>query len=91
MKNYRQHTRRSFINRLPLVAAPVLLVGEAARADSPEEAGRFSVRKFGAKGDGVAKDTGAVQAAIDAAGKEGGCVYFQPGRYLCAFTSKTAP
>jgi hypothetical protein len=31
----------------------------------------------------MAKDTGAVQAAIDAAGKEGGCVYFQPGRYLC--------
>jgi hypothetical protein len=71
------------MNRLPLVAAPVLLLGGGARAESLEDTGRFSVRKFGASGDGAAKDTRAVQAAIDAAGKQGGCVYFPPGRYLC--------
>ena len=42
------------------------------------------VRAFGAKGDGVAKDTAAVQAAIDAAVKQGGGVVMVPaGRYLC--------
>jgi hypothetical protein len=76
-------TRRCFLKRLPLLAAPVLLSSGPAWADVVEETGRFNVRKFGAKGDGVGKDTRAVQAAIDAAGKEGGCVYFPPGRYLC--------
>jgi len=50
----------------------------------------FNVRDFGAKGDGVANDTAAIQAAIQAAGKEsvlpsgvGGTVYLPRGRYLC--------
>ena len=37
-----------------------------------------NVREFGAKGDGVTKDTGAIQKAIDA----GGMVCFPPGVYL---------
>ena len=42
------------------------------------------VRAFGAKGDGAVKDTAAVQAAIDAAGEQGGGVVMVPaGRYLC--------
>ena len=42
-----------------------------------------NIRDHGAKGDGVAKDTRAVQAALDAAAKEGGgIVLFPPGRYL---------
>jgi hypothetical protein len=43
----------------------------------------FNVRQHGAKGDGLVKDTSAIQRTIDAAGREGGCVYFPPGRYLC--------
>jgi hypothetical protein len=43
-----------------------------------------NVRDYGARGDGRVKDTASVQAAIDAAEKEGGGVVFVPaGSYLC--------
>ncbi len=43
----------------------------------------FDVRKFGAKGDGVAKDTVAIQSAIDAASEAGGGEVLLPrGTYL---------
>ncbi len=46
--------------------------------------GVFSVRDFGAKGDGIAKDTAAVQAAVDAANAAGGGeVLLEAGTYLC--------
>jgi hypothetical protein len=40
------------------------------------------VRSYGAKGDGKTKDTRAIQAAIDAAGKSGGAIYFPSGEYV---------
>ena len=43
----------------------------------------FNVREFGAKGDGKASDSEAVQKALDAAGKVGGAAYFPAGLYLC--------
>ena len=44
----------------------------------------FSVRDFGATGDGKTLDTEAVNRAIQAAdSKGGGIVFFPPGQYLC--------
>jgi hypothetical protein len=40
------------------------------------------VPDFGAKGDGIAKDTQAIQKAIDTAAGRGGTVVFPPGSYL---------
>jgi hypothetical protein len=43
----------------------------------------ISVRDFGATGDGSTLDTTAIQTAIDTcASRDGGTVYFPPGRYL---------
>ncbi len=44
----------------------------------------YDVRDYGARGDGLTKDTAALQAAIDAAEKQGGGVVMVPaGNYLC--------
>ena len=40
-----------------------------------------NVLDFGAKGDGTAKDTRAIQAAIDKAASAGGTVVIPPGSY----------
>ena len=77
--------RRSFLQSAPLIAA-ALATGRQTpvlAADAATEAANFNVRRFGARGDGQAKDTEAVQRAIDAAGRDGGCVHFPPGRYVC--------
>ena len=43
----------------------------------------FSVKQFGAKGDGASDDIGAILAAVNAAdARGGGVVLFPPGRYL---------
>lgn len=59
--------------RLLLIFCPLLLCG----------APYYNVRDFGARGDGVTKDTAAIQKAIDAAEKEGGGIVVAPaGAYL---------
>jgi len=55
---------------------------------SAMDAGMLDVRGFGAKGDGRADDTQAIQKAIDAAAEAKGAVFVSPGTYLCS-TIKT--
>lgn len=42
----------------------------------------YDVKMYGARGDGVADDTAAIQAAINAAGPPGGVVWFPAGTYI---------
>jgi len=44
----------------------------------------LNARQFGAKGDGKADDTAAIQKAIDAAAEIKGSVFFPDGTYLCS-------
>jgi len=82
-------TRKDFLLRsaaalgpgLAWAAHPTTLSASAAEHPAANPA-VFNVLQFGAKGDGKSKDTAAVQAAIDAAGKAGGTVVFPAGNYL---------
>ena len=65
------------MNKLIVVISALSLSAAASAAV------QFNVRDFGAKGDGVAKDTAAIQAAVDAAEKAGGgTVEIPAGTYL---------
>jgi polygalacturonase len=85
--------RRGFLKTAGLVVPGLALVGEAPTpvAKSPEmghpgegAAALYNVIAFGAKGDGLAIDSPAINRAIDAAAAAGGgTVYFQAGNYLC--------
>lgn len=46
----------------------------------------ISVKDFGAVGDGLANDTNAIQAALNYAGTNGGCVYIPAGEYKTTAT-----
>ena len=49
-----------------------------------QSSANFNVLNFGAKGDGLTKDTHSVQCAIDSCfAHGGGTVFFPPGIYLC--------
>lgn len=54
---------------------------DAAVSGGSEFSGTFNVRAYGARGDGTALDTRAIQSAVDACGKKGGEVLFPPGTY----------
>jgi polygalacturonase len=63
-----------------LILAALLAVASAAGAGPAQS---YDVRSYGAKGDGIADDTAAINAAIAAAGAAGGgTVEFAAGTYL---------
>ncbi len=69
-----------------LAAGDLLLArsAAAAQANAATLPGVYDVRAFGAKGDGKAVDTPAVNTAIEAAARAGGgTVLFPAGTYLC--------
>lgn len=74
-----------------MAGAGILALTPAASAQIVDEvptgsSGHVSVRNFGARGDGQADDTIAIQRAIDAVAPGGGVVAFPPGRYLITET-----
>lgn len=82
-----KHTRRSVI--ASVLAAAALPKGAFASPGDPEplrsatDLANFNVRAFGARGDGSADDTNAVQGAVAAAlAARAGRVYFPAGSYV---------
>ena len=95
MTDLYQFDRRHLLGlaaRTAFATASFAVPGQAAHdlSRSPNKESRapdgrliFSVREFGAAGDGVAMNTVAIQTAIDACSSaRGGIVYFAPGDYL---------
>ena len=83
-------TRRQWLGHVPPSAIAAVigagLSGERALALQPAQAGAdedsgarvYNIRKFGAKGDEIALDTGALQSAIDACHQDGGGTVLVP-------------
>ena len=65
------------------------MIGDALAGFEPPDGGgnANSVKSFGAVGDGVADDTGAIQAALDAS-KDGGTIIIPKGVYLLSDSVK---
>ncbi len=88
------NSRRRFLKGAALAGAAVAAGGLPMNADdapTPPTGPSFDVRQSGAKGDGAADDTAAVQAAIDAAVRaRGGHVYFPSGKYRITKSLKLA-
>ncbi len=81
----RSQTRRGLVGSM-ITAGAGLALGTALPAGSaaaePLPAEGYSVKRFGAQGDGKADDTRAAQSAIEAALKAGGGrIHFPAGRY----------
>src|SRR5262245_49662321 len=80
-------SRKDFLRRSGAVLLPISFAGAATslagqKSSLPTGLPVFNVRQFGARGDGQAKDTRAIQAAVDAAAASGGTVCLPPGQYL---------
>ena len=77
--------RRKFLTLSAAGVAAPMLVGEGAHASSsPTSPGEtYDVTAYGAKGDGKAIDSPAINKAIEAASAGGGTVRFPSGTYLC--------
>ena len=68
-----------FVGLAGLAGMPSVI---AAEQNANRSSSVLNVFDFGAKGDGKTPDSEGVQKALDAAGRVGGTVYFQAGKYL---------
>lgn len=76
---WRQYTRNPHAHpQLPDNSFAGVHYGEPATKPAPPA---FNAKDFGARGDGLAEDGEAIQAALDLAGKNGGRVHLPAGRY----------
>lgn len=79
----------TYMLALVVLAGPMIGAGQAGAPQA--RAGIHDVTAFGAKADGSADCTAAIQAAIDKAAEKGGQVYLPPGRFLVAGSLKVKP
>lgn len=85
--------RRNFIGAMTtgLAVAPIGAFGGARQTARVVDPAVVNVKDFGAAGDGVADDTAAVQAAIDACPAGGGIVLVPPGVYALSAALNLRP
>ncbi|MBQ0025626.1 MAG: right-handed parallel beta-helix repeat-containing protein [Bacteroidales bacterium] len=76
--------RRDFLGKAGLSGCALLSLESFCPAERNADRGRtIDVTSFGAKGDGKASDTEAIQRALNEAGNYGGAIYFPAGVYCC--------
>jgi hypothetical protein len=73
--------RRQFARAAALGGMWMALQGSSAVAAEAPGDTFLNARSFGARGDGKADDSGALQSAVDAAASRGGAVFLPPGVY----------
>jgi hypothetical protein len=81
------HTRRHFMTLGAAAAATALAVpalGGGFESPAVQAKGPLNIMDFGAKGDGVADDTGAFRRALEAAAPVNGTVFIPEGIFLCS-------
>ena len=66
-------------------------LGLAIRSVSPQKKTVFDVTKHGAKGDGLADDTAAIEETLLAAADTGGVVFLPAGTYLISWPLRVLP
>jgi polygalacturonase len=82
-ESYERRHLFGLVARTAFAGAALAQTAPAQETRMPDGRLIFSVRQFGAAGDGKTKDTAAIQRAIDASSAaRGGIVYFPPGEYL---------
>ena len=74
-------SRRDALLAMGAVSPASLLAGLGTDYPDSLVSGILDVSRFGTKGDGKTDDTDAIQKAIDGLPKDGGVVYFPPGRF----------
>jgi len=84
---HRGFSRRDFVSMGAVAAASAMSTAAAGKGTDDEgkkEKGMLNVIDFGARGDGNADDTAAIQKALNVAGTTNGSVFIPQGTYLCS-------